>query len=177
MGLWADWQASRARRHRVEVYLNQLLREPEPAVLEWFASVTGNTTTAARELGFARRAIGLIVAERDALDDRTAADVAHHLAPVVAAEARREAAVGGLWTERWRSYTAAFAVRGSPESPATRLARVLLSGAGVREPDQQVLQRTTAYVQDTRAALNEHLRQAFGAASLPEDVRPSALRH
>jgi len=31
-------------------------------------------------------------------------------------------------------------------------------------------------VHDTRANLNEQLRLAFGAASLPDDVRPSALR-
>ena len=127
-------------------------------------------------MAFARRAIGLIVAERDALDDRTAADVAHQLAPVVAAEARRDAEAGRLWTERWRSYTTALAVRGNPESPAARLARVLLSGAGLMEPTADDLQQITAFVHETRGNLNEHLRAAFGAASLPEDVRPSALR-
>jgi len=31
-------------------------------------------------------------------------------------------------------------------------------------------------VQETRASLNEQLRLAFGTASLPDDVRPSALK-
>jgi hypothetical protein len=176
MGFWANWQTSRARRQRVEVYCNHLLREPDPAVLQWLAAASGSTKAARRELAFARRAIGLIVAERDALDDRTAADVAHHLAPVVAAEARRDADVGRLWSDRWRAYTGALAVRGHSELPAVRLARVLLAGAGMSAPAEDDLRRGTAFVQDTRASLNEQLRTAFGAASLPEDVRPSALR-
>jgi hypothetical protein len=57
-----------------------------------------------------------------------------------------------------------------------RLANVLLDGAGVSSPSPELLQQTTRYVQETRGALNESLRTAFGAASLPEDVRPSALR-
>lgn len=176
MGLWADWQASRLRRQRVEVYLNHLLREPEPADRDWLVAVAVSPPVALRELTFARRALGLIVAERDALDDRTAADVAHQLAPVVAAEARRDREQGIAWGERWRAYTATLAVRGTPESPATRLARVLLAGAGLSDPSSEVLHRATLFVQQTRASLNEHLRDAFGAASLPEHVRPSALR-
>jgi ribosome-binding ATPase YchF (GTP1/OBG family) len=52
----------------------------------------------------------------------------------------------------------------------------MLAGAGLTEPTVDDMQRATAHVQDTRALLNEQLRMAFGAASLPEDVRPSALR-
>lgn len=176
MGLWADWQASRARKHRVEVYLNHLTREAEAPSQAWLTAACGSAAVAARELAFARRAIGLIVAERDALDDQTAADVAHHLAPAVAAEARRNAETGRLWVERWRSYTAALAVRGSQDTPAARLARVLLEGAGVSHPSVDQVAVGTTFVQETRAALNEQLRAAFGAASLPEDIRPSALR-
>lgn len=176
MGLWGEWRASRERRQRVGRYLNHLLREPDAAQLAWLATLTGDPTAAARELTFARRALGLIVAERDALDDRTAADVAHQLAPVIAAEARRDTAVGRAWAERWRSYTAALAVRGSAEAPAARLARVMLAGAGIDQPltDQHV--RATQCVLEMRATLNEQLRAAIGAASLPEDIRPSALR-
>lgn len=176
MGLWSDWQATRARRQRVEGYLNHLLREPEPAACEWMSAATGAPDIAMRELVFARRALGLIVAERDALDDRTAADVTHQLAPVIIAEARRSVETGRAWTERWRAYTAALALRGSPDAPAVRLARVMLSGAGIDAPETAVMVQATQFIQDTRAALNEQLRSAFGAASLPEDVRPSALR-
>lgn len=176
MGFWADWQAARARRQRVEVYLTHLIRDPEPTIVSWLAARCVSESVARRELTFARRAIGLIVAERDALDDRTAADVAHQLAPTIAAEARRDAELGRQWSERWRAYTGALAVRGNPETPAVRLARVLLHAAGVSTPDVETVQRATVFVQETRAALNEQLRVAFGAASLPEDVRPSAIR-
>jgi hypothetical protein len=176
MGLWSDWQAARARKQRVEVYLNHVVREAEASSVAWLSAACGSADVATRELVFARRAIGLIVAERDALDDQTAADVAHHLAPVVAAESRRHVEAGRLWGERWRSYTTALAVRGSLDSPAARLAKVLLDGAGIPHPTAEVLAAGTNYVQETRAALNEQLRTAFGAASLPEDVRPSALR-
>lgn len=176
MGLWGDWQASRARRHRVGLYLNGLLRDPDASALEWLSALVGDRSVAGRELTFARRALGLIVAERDALDDRTAADVAHQLAPVIAAEAGRDAAVGREWADRWRAYTTALAVRGSPEAPAARLARVMLAGAGVMQPTTDQHVRATQCVLEMRAALNEQLRAALGAASLPDDVRPSALR-
>lgn len=176
MSIWTDWQAARARRQRVELYLNQVLRDVDTTGLPWLLAAVGSEKVAQREIAFARRAIGLIVAERDALDDQTAADVSHQLAPVVSAEARRDPETGRLWAERWRGYTAALAARGSQETPVMRLANVLLDGAGVPNPSPELLQQTTRYVQETRGALNESLRTAFGAASLPEDVRPSALR-
>ena len=108
-------------------------------------------------------AIGLIVAERDALDDRTASDVAHQLAPVISREARGAVDLGREWGERWRAYTAALAVRGSVESPATRLARVLLSGAGIAEPTAEQLVRATLFVNETRSAANV----ALGEGSVP----------
>jgi hypothetical protein len=57
-----------------------------------------------------------------------------------------------------------------------RLARVLLEGVGMSNPSPDLVQQTTQFVQETRGGLNESLRSAFGAASLPEDVRPSAMR-
>lgn len=176
MSIWTDWQAARARRQRVELYLNQVLRDVDTAVVPGLVTAADSEKVVQREIAFARRAIGLIVAERDALDDQTAADVSHQLAPVVSAESRRDPETGRLWAERWRGYTAALAARGSQETPVMRLARVMLDGAGVSNPSAELLQQATRFVQETRGALNESLRTAFGAASLPEDVRPSALR-
>jgi hypothetical protein len=175
MGLWAEWQAARDRRRRVESYVGRMLREPDPATLSALEALAG-AAVAHRELRFALLALGLIVAERDALDDQTAADVSHQLAPLLAADARRDPEVGKLWLERWRAYTAALALRGSPEVPATRLARVLLAGAGVTAPTAAQLALLTSFVQENRGALNEALRAVFGAASLPDDIRPSALK-
>jgi len=176
MGLWAEWRAQRERSRRASTYLVQLLRTPEPVDVAWLRSIGVSDAVALRELTFAKRAIGLIAAERDALDDRTASDVAHQLAPVISREAREGVDIGREWGERWRAYTAALAMRGNTEAPATRLARVLLTGAGVGDPIPEQLLRATQFVVSTRGAANLALRDVFGVATLPDDIRPSALR-
>jgi hypothetical protein len=177
MGLIGEWRAARERRRLAEAYLRRVLTPIGASEIDWLAGLTGDRVVAERELTFAKRAIGLIVAERDALDDRTAADVVHALAPRINDEARGSANLGRQWLERRRAYTQALVTRGQPQAPATRLARVLLVGAGVAEPTAEALAEATAVVQAERARANEALRAVFGEASLPEDVRPSALRH
>lgn len=179
MGMLGEWRAGRERRRRAASYLSALVASPatdDAAAGAWLSGVTGDAALAARELAFARRAVGLIVAERDALDDRTASDVAHGLAAVVAREARDAPEHGRAWAQRWRAYTATLAVRGDGEAPAARLARVMLAGAGVASPSTDDLVRATQYILAVRTRANESLRAAFGVASLPDDVRPSALR-
>jgi hypothetical protein len=177
MGLIGEWRASRERRQRAERYLSALLAPPDASDVDWLAALNGNRERAMQELAFARRAVGLIVAERDALDDRTASDVTHALIAVVDAESRRSPTAAPDWASRWRAYTAALAVRGQVDTPAVRLGRVLLEGAGVSHPDAETLDRAAQFIGSHRARANEALRDAFGVASLPDDVRPSALRH
>ncbi len=176
MSVLGNWRLSRERRRLADQFVQGVLIAPTSAEVEWLTALTGDRAVALREVTFARRAIALIVAERDALDDRTASDVAHALAPIIEAEARRSAAVGHAWTTRWREYGATLAARGLADAPATRLARVLLTGANVRDANGDVIERATQFVHATRASANESLRAIFGAATLPEDVRPSALR-
>lgn len=178
MSFLSEWRVARERRRRASVYLAAITQHVAPADIEWLARICEgrDERLAARELQFARRAVGLIVAERDALDDRTASDVAHQLATVISSEGRRDSVAGRAWSERWRSYTSALAARGSTESPAARLARVMLAGSGVSSPTQEQLVRGTQYILVVRTAANEALRTAYGSASLPEDVRPSAVR-
>jgi hypothetical protein len=177
MSLLADWRLTRERRRRAALYLAALRHDVAPSDIAWLARLTTplSEKVALRELLFARRAVALIVSERDALDDRTASDVAHELAAEIAAEGRHDSAAPSAWHERWRTYTGALAARGSTEAPAVRLARVMLQGAGVTNPGAAELQQGTQYISVVRSAANEALRKAFGAASLPDDVRPSAL--
>lgn len=175
MSFFSEWRAARERRRRANAYLGAVLADAETRDIEWLATAAGRDV-ASRELTFARRALALIVAERDALDDRTASDVARELAAIIEREARRDPEVGRAWSERARAYTAAFVVRGSVESPAARFARVLLQGASVNGADSATIASATQFVQLARAKANEALRAAFGAASLPEDVRPSAMQ-
>ena len=177
MSLLAEWRLTRERRKRATRYLAAISQDVSPTDVAWLTPHTTpkNERLAQRELRFARRAVLLIVSERDALDDRTASDVAHELAPEISAEARQDMEAARAWLERWRSYTSTLAARGSAEAPAVRLARVMLSGAGIVDPQPPELQRATQYVTSLRSAANDALRKAFGAASLPDDVRPSAL--
>jgi len=176
MGMLGEWRATRDRRRLAAKYLHALLVVSEPADLQWLTAVSRDEQVAQRELAFARRALALIVAERDALDDRTASDVAHELTAVTEQESRRDEHVGKAWSARWRAYTEALAVRGAAELPASRLARVMLAGAGIAAPTPELLSRATQCIHVIRAKANEALRAAFGVASLPDDVRPSAMQ-
>ena len=176
MSWWGDWQASRARKRRALAYLQVMLGAPDPVDFEWMNGVVNDERVAHRELAFGRRAIAIIVAERDALDDRTASNVAHLLAAVIDKEASDQPDLGRAWVERWRAYSAALAARSGGESISARLAKVLLAGAGVAQPSSQQIARATQFVIGTRSRANEALRAAFGEASMPEDVRPSAMR-
>lgn len=176
MGLLNEWKATRERRRRAESYLAQRIAPPDPADVTWLEQLTGNTDLATRELIYARRAIGLLVAERDALDDQTASDVAHALNIALETRAMKLVGTQAEWAARWRGYAETMAERGHNEAPTLRLARVLLRGAGVADPNDAVLARATEFFASDRARANEALREAFGVATLPEDVRPSALR-
>ncbi len=176
MGVIGRWRAARERKRRAANYLRALLTPPDPTDVAWLTTLTGDRSVAVRELTFARRVIGLIVAERDALDDRTASDVARALSDVIDRDTRSAVVDTSLWTARRKAYTVAMAVRGHREAPTVRLGRVLLEGAGVAHPSDDALAGAAQFVQSTRAQANETLRAVFGEASLPEDVRPSAIR-
>ncbi len=176
MSWLGTWRSARERRRRAAAYLDRALAPSDPAERQWLGALTGDPRLADRELAFAVRAVALIVAERDALDDRTASDVASALVPLLDAEARRSAAEKAAWVARWRGYSAAMSVRGHADAPAVRLARVLLDGAGVSHPAADSVDRAAEVVVRARGRANEALRATFGEASLPDDIRPSALR-
>src|SRR5687767_11248040 len=85
MSFWQRWQADRALRVRATLFVRQLMHEPPEADVVWLAShgTTGDTDHALWELRYARRALGLIAAQRDALDDRTASVVARVIAEMM----------------------------------------------------------------------------------------------
>ncbi|MEJ7810498.1 MAG: hypothetical protein WKG32_08845, partial [Gemmatimonadaceae bacterium] len=83
---WVDWRADRALRGRAAAYVGILFEEPRDEDVTWLAShgAGGDADHARWELRYARRALGLLSAERDALDDRTASVVARALASALA---------------------------------------------------------------------------------------------
>jgi hypothetical protein len=186
MRFWRRWQAERELRRRAAVYVTALQREPPMADVAWLASAAtaGDRDHARWELRYARWAIGLLVAERDALDDRTASSVAHQLTAALARDpniaAEKLPVAQRQLNARLRRYGDALAARRSGEATGTRLGRALLDFATATRgappaPDEHVARAgelLSACVTDA----NEALRDAFGAASLPEDEPPSAVR-
>ena len=78
MRLWQEWLADRALRARADRYARTLAAEPAEDDARWLADVAthGDVDHARWELRYARRSLGLLSAERDALDDRTPSAVA-----------------------------------------------------------------------------------------------------
>ena len=178
MGLLGDWQADRDRRRRAASYVRSLHQEPDPADVAWLARfiTDGDNDHAAWELRYARRALGFLVAQRDALDDRTPSLIARELSAALGTDPR--VAVGMLalaerqLNDRLAAYRTAMAER-TGEPQVVRLARVLLQFAGAEDARAEQIARMAVVLGRYLEEANAALREAFGAASLPEDVAPS----
>lgn len=181
MPLFGAGREARDARRQATRYVAGLWAEPDEGDVRWLAetATAGDHDHARWELRYARRALGLLVAQRDALDDRTGSLVARALDEAmagdlaVAVDAQELAA--RQFNDRLTAYRDAMVAR-SAEATSVRLGRVLLVFAGsVRAargpalvPAGQLLAR---YLHEA----NETLRAAFGTAALPEDEPPSAL--
>ena len=183
MRFWQEWQAQRLLRRRASNYVRALQREPSDADIAWLAAngTAGDEDHARWELRYARRALGLLAAERDALDDRTASVVARELTtslqrdPNVAAAMLR--VVERQLNARLRVYREALGTRDAGRTVRARLGQTLMSfAAGERKGGASEAQVAHAGEVLARylAESNEGLRREFGAAELPEDVPPSA---
>jgi hypothetical protein len=181
---WRQWREEQARRRRASDYVAALTREPAEEDVAWLARFDrgGDLDHARWELRHARRALGLLVAERDALDDRTASDVGRALGvalrydPNIASD-KRPIAEQQL-NARLAAYGEALRSRTTAESTGTRLGRALLTFTAASDATSFPAD-ALAHAGDLLARYllecNGALREAFGAASLPEDVPPSAL--
>jgi hypothetical protein len=192
MPLFARWRAERDLRRRSLTYVASLLEEPSDADAKWLADTAarGDLDHARWELRYARRAVGLIVAQRDALDDRTGSSVGRALAeaferdPNIATD--RLAVARHQFNARLGAYRDILTSRppatrtSAPRPPGgqlqVRLGHILLAFAGGPfGPNAREVPRAGEIVTSYIDAAHEALRNAFGAASLPEDVTPSAL--
>lgn len=179
----AAWRNERERRRRAAQVVDRLRDDPEGTDVVWLAdaAANGDQDHARWELRYARAALGLLIAQRDALDDRTAADVAAAMSASFAtdtriAENRRELAAR-QFNERLLAYREAMQVRGAALTPADAAGRCLLAFAsdGARTagtPLAYAIELLERYAEEAADAL----RAAYGAAALPEDVPPSVLR-
>jgi hypothetical protein len=173
------WRRERGFERKAAVYLQHVMSEPAADDVAWLAGITagGDRDHAGWELRYAKRALGLIAAQRDALDDRTASAVAAALGAATATDPRIDPAkldvADRQFNARVSAYRDGLEARGGLGA-AARLGQTLLafSGAALGPADRQV-DRAGRLLLGYLAAANESLRGAFGSVFLPDGVPPS----
>ena len=179
MPLFARWRAERELQRKAESYVAVLFREPDPADVKWLteSATHGDSDHALWELRYARRALGLIAAQRDALDDRTASVVARvigqalvrdeNIASEMAETAERQ------FNARLSAYRDGLAAKaGAPTQ--VRMGQTLFAFAGGSFTKQDAtIRRAGELLATYLSEANEALRASFGTATLPEHVPPS----
>lgn len=179
MSKWSTQQAEREGERHATSFVSTLMTEPDPAAVERLTAIGDLDADHARwELRYLRRAIGLLIAGRDSLDDRTASLVGQALAKAVehdpsAAPAMR-ATSAGQFNQRLRLYRDLMGQRGASRTPVGKIGEALVGFAGGRPGNDQGAW-AAAWVASELDRANEALRQEFGTVELPEDVAPSAM--
>ena len=181
MRLFRSFRDDRALLRRSAEYAATLMREPAAEDVSWLAqSATRDDVDHAQwELRYLRRALGILVAQRDALNDRTPSEALRALLHRMAKDRNVDGDLLELaerqFNARLSAYRDAFTSRGVV--PATiRVAQNLLafSGGPIRA-DDPVVKRGAQLVSEYLADSNAALRDAFGAVQLPEDIAPSRV--
>src|SRR5919108_3023180 len=175
-----EWRARRALRGRAAAYVATLFAEPPDEDVQWLATngTNGDLDHARWELRYAKRALGLLTAQRDALDDRTGSAVAAALGRALARDAaiapgRLRIAERQL-NARLRAYGDALVSRGGAGT-GWHLGRALLEFAGRKEGSSaDVVARAGDLLARYLAEVNAALREHFGAPRLADDVPAKA---
>ncbi len=158
------------------------MSEPVQDDVRWLAETAtrGDEDHARWELRYARQALGLLTAQRDALDDQTASAVAHVLAESLGRDKRVAPGKLGIAERQLNERISAYAeALGNREGAGSgwHLGRALLRFSGCRETVRpETVAKAAEIVSRYLAEANESLREAFGAASLPDNERPSVVR-
>jgi len=181
MRLFRSFRDDRALHRGSASYAGALMIEPAPADVEWLSrqATRGDTDHATWELRYLRRALGILVAQRDALDDRTPSEVLRTLSARMERDPNVDVDLRELadrqFNARLSAYRDAFTSRGHG-TPAIRVAQNLLAFAGgpIRADDPVVV-RGAALVTDYLTMMGDALRASFGTAELPEDMPPSQV--
>lgn len=181
MRLFSTFRDDRALLRRSAAFADALMAEPLPANVEWLATsaTRGDVDHARWELRYVRRALGILVAQRDALDDRTPSAVLRALADRMERDPNVDAGLrelsGRQFNARLSAYRDAFSARG-PGGAAMRVAQNLLAFAGgpIRADDPVVAHGAELVGEYLRWA-TDRIRATFGEAELPDDVPPSQV--
>ena len=180
MVFFKEWRAARQLQRKAEQFVAQIVAEPGQEDVSWLATTAtkGDEDHARWELRYARRAMGLLVAQRDALDDRTSSLVARALGEAFQRDERIGADRRDLAERQFNARLSAYrdAIGARVSDASTRLGQTLLafSGGSFKDLDDNV-RRAGGLVDGYAKEANEALRTVFGTAALPENIPPSAL--
>lgn len=147
-----------------------LMKEPAEDDVAWLADVaTGGDDDHARwELRYARRALGMLVAQRDALNDRTPSAILRELSRVMladrAVDATRVSLVERQFNDRFRAYREMAALRGAKDNESERLGRAMLMLAGAPRVVADDLARASDIVTAMEREAHAALAAAYGPA-------------
>lgn len=181
-GWFSGWRAGQRSRKGTTAYVEALMREPAAEDVAWLAehAASGDVDRARWELRYVRRALGLLIAQRDALDDRTGSVVAHALTAAMLADRNVAAAMVKLadrqFNERLSAYREMMLLRGGAERLPERLGRALLLLSGSVRMGSLELHGASEIITRLLADIGEALEKSFGVVSLPEDLPPSAVQ-
>src|SRR5205823_8175398 len=136
MPIFGRWRDDRSLQKKAATYVASLMAEPDDADIQWLAAAAtkGDVDHARWELRYARRALGLIVAQRDALDDKTGSAVARELSDAIARDPNVDASTVEIaerqFNARISAYRDGLDARTSGIPVATRLGQTLFAFSG-----------------------------------------------
>lgn len=181
MPLFGSSGSPRAFERKAGAFAAHLTTDPSPADVAWLAAAAtkGDDDHATWELRYARRALGLLVAQQDALDDRTGSAVARAVTQGFATDPAIDPKMVDVavaqFNARLSAYRDIVQTRGGAPTPV-RLGQMLLAFAGGpigKDPEsvRHAGEILAGYLDEASTAL----QAAFGRAVLPEDQPPSAV--
>ena len=180
MFFFRQWRSERQVQRKALQFVEQIEAEPAADDVAWLAATAtrGDEDHARWELRYARVAIGLLVAQRDALDDRTASVVGRALSDRFESDDRidrdRRYLAERQFNARLSAYRDALGSRGGVARGVLGQTLLAFAGGAFRDAADQVA-RASAILAAYEKEANEALRSVFGAAALPENVPPSAM--
>jgi hypothetical protein len=181
VALFSRWRTEWRQKRQSAAYAAALRQEPSEADVQWVAAdaTQGDTDRARWELRYARMALGLLAAERDALDDLTPSMVAHEVAAALHTDSRIAAQMVKVaeqqFNERLSAYRHALNDRAARLPVNDRMGDMFLRLADAPPPSAETRERASILVARLLDEANLALRENFGAAVLPPDVQPSLL--
>jgi hypothetical protein len=179
MPLFARWRAERDLQRKASQFVAGLFQEPNASDVDWLAATAtrGDLDHARWELRYARRALGLIAAQRDALDDRTASIVAREISESFKRDRNIDPEMVETSDRQFNARLSAYrdglaAKAGAPTIVRMGQTLIAFAGGSFTGKDGNIL-RAGELLEAYLSEANEGLRASFGTAALPENVPPS----